>query len=67
MFPEPTRDRVRRRLKSKLRNIEGHETDLQERIRLRAYFLYLSRNKEDGHALDDWLQAEAEMTDSDQP
>jgi hypothetical protein len=37
-----------------------HEID--ERIRLRAYELYEQRGKRDGHALDDWLQAKAELT-----
>jgi hypothetical protein len=32
-----------------------------ERVRLRAYELYEQRGKLDGHALDDWLQAEAEI------
>jgi len=35
--------------------------DLQERIRRRAYELYEQRGKEDGHDLDDWLQAESEV------
>jgi len=35
--------------------------DLQEQIRLRAYGLYEQRGRE-GHELDDWLQAEAEVT-----
>ena len=36
-------------------------TALEERIRLRAYELYEARDREDGHELDDWLQAEAEI------
>ena len=35
---------------------------LDEKIRLRAYDLYEQRGRQDGHALDDWLQAEAEVT-----
>jgi len=35
----------------------------KETIRLRAYELYEQRGKQDGHALDDWLQAEAELTE----
>jgi hypothetical protein len=35
--------------------------DLQEQIRLRAYGLYEQRGRE-GHELDDWLQAELEVT-----
>jgi len=34
---------------------------LERHIRLRAYALYESRGYEDGHDLDDWLQAEAEI------
>jgi hypothetical protein len=37
-------------------------TELQEQIRCRAYELYEQRRREDGHELDDWLQAESEMT-----
>jgi hypothetical protein len=33
----------------------------EEQIRLRAYELYEKRGKENGHELDDWLQAEAEV------
>jgi len=34
---------------------------MEEKIRLRAYELYEQRGKVDGYALDDWLQAEAEI------
>jgi hypothetical protein len=37
--------------------------ELEERIRLRAYQLYEQRGKRNGHALDDWLAAEAELTE----
>ena len=33
----------------------------REKIRQRAYELYGARGQEDGHDLDDWLQAEAEI------
>lgn len=33
-----------------------------EEIRCRAYELYEQRGREEGHDLDDWLQAESEMT-----
>jgi hypothetical protein len=36
--------------------------DLQQAIGLRALDLYEQRGREDGHQLDDWLQAEAELT-----
>jgi hypothetical protein len=33
----------------------------EEKIRRRAYELYELRGKQDGHDLDDWLAAEAEI------
>ena len=35
---------------------------LNEQILCRAYELYQQRGGEDGHDLDDWLQAQSEMT-----
>jgi len=35
---------------------------LQEQIRCRAYEIYEQRNRTEGHDLEDWLQAEAELT-----
>jgi hypothetical protein len=37
-------------------------SELQEQIRCRAYELFEQRGREDGHELDDWLQAESEVT-----
>ena len=37
--------------------------ELEEQIRRRAYELYEQRGRVDGYALDDWLQAEAEVLD----
>ena len=37
-----------------------HE-DLQEQVRRRAYELYELRGRENGHDLEDWLQAESEV------
>ena len=34
-----------------------------EMIRYRAYGLYVLHGMQDGHALDDWLQAEQEVAD----
>jgi hypothetical protein len=34
---------------------------LEDRIRNRAYQIYVQRGSEDGHALDDWLNAKAEV------
>ena len=36
-------------------------SQLEERVRQRAYELYEARSREDGHELDDWLKAEAEI------
>jgi len=35
--------------------------DIQEQVRRRAFDLYEQRGREDGHDLDDWLQAESEL------
>ena len=35
---------------------------LEQKIRQRALALYEQRGREDGHDLDDWLQAEKEIT-----
>ena len=37
-------------------------SDLQEQIRRRAHELYEQRGRDEGHELDDWLQAESEVT-----
>jgi hypothetical protein len=35
--------------------------DIQEQLRRRAFELYEQRGREDGHHLEDWLQAESEF------
>jgi DUF2934 family protein len=35
--------------------------NLEQELRSRAYALYEERGREDGHDLDDWLRAEAEL------
>lgn len=35
--------------------------DVQEQVRRRAYELFELRGREDGHDLEDWLQAESEL------
>lgn len=35
---------------------------LEERVRLRAHQLYIERGNESGSELDDWLQAEEELS-----
>jgi hypothetical protein len=49
--------------KTLFRQLDAGFGDLEERIRVRAYELYEKRGKRDGHALHDWLQAEAELTE----
>jgi hypothetical protein len=39
---------------------------LEERIRVRAYELYVERGNQSGSELDDWLQAEEEVLQSEQ-
>jgi hypothetical protein len=41
---------------------EPHDLELEHQIRQRAYELYQECGSEDGHELDDWLRAEAEIT-----
>jgi Protein of unknown function (DUF2934) len=38
------------------------EPTYNQEVRVRAYELFEQRGREDGHDLDDWLQAEAELT-----
>jgi hypothetical protein len=38
------------------------ELPLEERIRLRAHQLYIERGNQSGSELDDWLQAEEELS-----
>ncbi len=40
---------------------EGDGLSVQKRIALRAYELYLQRSGVNGHAEEDWLQAEREI------
>ncbi len=38
------------------------ESPHRQQIEVRAYELFEQRGREDGHDLDDWLQAESEIT-----
>ncbi len=40
---------------------EPQEVELEHEIRLRAQELYAARGREDGHEVEDWLRAEAEI------
>jgi hypothetical protein len=42
------------------------QVELQAKVRLRAYEIYQQRDRVDGHALDDWAQAEAEILQPEQ-
>jgi Protein of unknown function (DUF2934) len=48
--------------KSLFRQLDETFERLEERIRMRAYEIYERRGKTPGRAVDDWLQAEAELT-----
>jgi len=48
--------------KTLFRRMDANFSELEERIRLRAYELYEQRGRADGHALEDWLQAQAELS-----
>jgi len=48
--------------KAHFRRSAAYSYGLEERIRVRAYQLYEQRGKRHGYALDDWLEAEAELT-----
>ncbi len=54
----PRSDKNRRQLEKVL---ETARSVIEERIRRRSYELFEQRGRQDGHALDDWLQAEAEV------
>jgi Protein of unknown function (DUF2934) len=43
------------------------EPIFEHEIRLRAYDLFLRRGRGDGHAVDDWLEAEFEVVRESQP
>ena len=45
---------------NKASNLEAHPTG--EEIELRAYQIYVERGGADGHDVDDWLQAERELS-----
>jgi hypothetical protein len=56
MHPRSTSDRTHQ-------ESERHLTpELEEQIRGRAYQLYEQRGRIEGHDVDDWLQAIAELT-----
>ena len=46
---------------SQTRDGSPEQQPVREQIEERAYYHYLERGRSDGHALDDWLAAEAEL------
>jgi DUF2934 family protein len=47
--------------------VTSEPQELEHQIRLRAHELYEARGRQDGHDLDDWAQAEAELTEKQAP
>ena len=47
---------------AKVRSPATQANTEEEEIRRRAYELYEARGREDGHDMEDWLEAEAEIT-----
>jgi hypothetical protein len=54
-----TRDRIKY-LKQPRKSAAARPAAVED-VRFRAYQIYVSRNREPGHELDDWLQAEREL------
>ena len=42
---------------------DPQDLQLEDQIRMRAHELYEARGREEGHDQEDWLQAEAELTE----
>jgi hypothetical protein len=51
----------RRNEKTGTHQREGQSQDVHARISERAYALYEEHGREDGHALEDWLEAERQV------
>jgi hypothetical protein len=49
------------RASAKSRTLVSAREHSEDEVRFRAYEIYVSRNREPGHELDDWLQAEREL------
>jgi hypothetical protein len=47
--------------KSQIKIITQSNPNLADQIRHRAYELYEARGREEGHELEDWFRAEAEI------
>jgi hypothetical protein len=42
---------------------DPQDLQLEDQIRMRSHELYEARGREEGHDQEDWLQAEAELTE----
>jgi Protein of unknown function (DUF2934) len=51
---------------SRAKETPTESVSLEERIRQRAYELYVSRGNQSGSELDDWLQAEEEIQEAEE-
>jgi hypothetical protein len=49
----------------KKNNTPKSYADLADQVRIRAYEIYEKRGREDGHALEDWLEAQSELPRED--
>ena len=49
------------------RSMDGNADNLEDQIRTRAYELYEARGYIDGHDVEDWYQAEEELSDHGKP
>ena len=56
---KPTLEMRALAVKQQPEEVSGLEA--KEKIRLRAYQLYEERGREEGHDVEDWLQAESEL------
>lgn len=59
--PAPDHSSLRSVALSRSANVTAYD------IARRAYELYLARDREDGHDVDDWLQAERELQGEERP
>jgi hypothetical protein len=57
-----TKTRSARTKRQGLPEIAAQAPDLQARIQVRAYHIFLNRRGTSGEALGDWLRAERELT-----
>jgi DUF2934 family protein len=62
-----TRNPVESRSDENIRTIQSdeHSQDVRMRISKRAYALYEEHGREDGHAFEDWLEAEQHVLNED--